>query len=177
MTDTPDTEPTTIKIVPGFAASLDILATVLQAGTEDGKIEAAAQLVNLGRFMDRLAEAEHPAFFMEGGRIAPAPELITPAKALDLCETAACLWEAAMDFKRPLYDTPIAEALRAAFRTWGAASVRVAVCELAADCLAAWEALPEDDDQRGDAFDADWCPRWLADNLDQLAARLEAIPG
>lgn len=160
-----------VSIVPGFAVSLDILATVIEAGTDAGRTEARASLVKLGRFMDELAEAGTPAYFRPGGKITPAPELADPRPLLPLCEAAACLWEAALDLRHNETIPEAGERLRELSKGSGAASLRWAVCELAADCLADFEALPEE--EREDAFDWDFCPAWLAQNLDKLAAKLE----
>jgi hypothetical protein len=163
-----------VSIVPGFAVSLDILATVIEAGTDAGRTEARASLLKLGRFMDELAEAGTPATFHPGGKITPAPELISNRwPLLPLCEAAACLWEAALELERrdPVPDG--GDRVHALRTVHGAASLRFAVCELAADCLADFEALSEDEREREDAFDWDYCPAWLARNLDKLAAKLE----
>ena len=168
-TETPEGAQT-INIVPGFAVSLDILSVVLEAGTHEGRTEARASLLKLGRFMDELAEAGTPAYFRPGGKITPAPELADPRPLLPLCEAAACLWEAALE-ANVVMPTESGDRMRELRNEHGAASLRFAVCELAADCLADFEALPED--EREDAFDWDFCPAWLARNLDKLAAKLE----
>lgn len=158
------------NFAPGFALSLDVLADVIEAGTHAGRAEARASLLKLGRFMDELASTQTPATFHPGGKITPAPELMAPPRPLQLCEAAACLWEVALELERrdPI---PDGGARIYALRTMhGAASLRWAVCELAADCLSEFEALPED--EREGAFDWDWCPAWLARNLDRLAAKL-----
>ena len=161
-----------VSIVPGFAVSLDILATVIEAGTDAGRTEARASLLKLGRFMDELAEAGTPATFHPGGKITPAPGLVSNRwPLLLLCDAAASLWEAALDLMSNETIPEAGERLRELRKGGGTAALRWAVCELAADCLAEFDALPEE--EREDAFDWDFCPAWLARNLDKLAAKLE----
>ena len=162
MTDHPDPQPQTIDIVPGFAQALDIFATVLTDGTEAGRHEARTLLMALGYQLDTWASNGALIRAKPGGKL----EAVTDPG--DWLETAACIWEVALDWQRPLYDTPEAELVRELRRTWGIAATRDMIARAAPDCWAAYTALSED--ERGDmAFDADWCPRWLAQNLRSIA--------
>lgn len=160
MTDDP--KPQTIDIVPGFAQALDIFATVLTDGTETGRREARAMLLDLGRQLDTWATNGALIRAKPGGKL----EAVTDPG--DWLETAACLWEAALDLMRPLHDGPASELLLEIRRIWGIAATRDMIARAAPECWAAYTALPEG--ERGDmAFDADFVPRWLAKNVGAIA--------
>ena len=159
MTDTP--EPQTIDIFPGFAQALDIFATVLTDGTEAGRREARALLLDLGRQLDTWANNGALIRTKPGGKL---EAVIDPG---DWLETAACLWEEALHIMR-LNDGAASGLLLEVRRTWGIAATRNMIARAAPECWAAYTALPED--ERHDmAFDADFVPRWLAQNVRAIA--------
>lgn len=77
----------------------------------------------------------------------------------DLLETAACLWEAALECKA----VPISKVAAAFFKN-GTAEVRTAVVSGAAAANAAWETSEEN--ANGEPFDWEFIPRWFAENFD-----------
>lgn len=81
--------------------------------------------------------------------------------------TAACLWEAALDYLNQTYKKPggFAERLALYREQHGTAQVRDDVARLAVACDDAWEALTPDEQDDGGAFDWEFCPDWLAENF------------
>jgi len=159
MTDNP--EPQTIDIVPGFAQALDIFATVLTDGTEEGRREARALLLELGRQLDQWAEAGELVRPMAGGRL----ELVD---FLDLLDAAAILWHVAGAMMDQLQKPPAPGAiLKDIYRRHGSAAAREFVAGLGIPFHRHWSAIPAEDRE---PFDLE-AETWLAANLEAHAIR------
>lgn len=113
--------------------------------------------------------------------VAPV-EPVVPAAPIDsttLCEVAACLWEAALDFRARNpgdgADNGIGDAARAFIEENGFSSARLLVIAHAEPCERAWLALSEDERAAVGSFDWEFCPRWLAKRMDWGAAPVEPV--
>ncbi len=96
-----------------------------------------------------------------------------PIDAATLCEVAACLWEAALDFRAKEPGGPISEAARAYIADYGFSAARCNVSALAEECERAWLALDGDARDAIGAFDWEFCPVWLAKRLGWTPAPAE----
>jgi hypothetical protein len=79
----------------------------------------------------------------------------------DLIDAAACLWEAALELKGSPLIAP-------AIERFGTAEVRTAVVRHAAVCHLQWVEAVEESGY-DDAFDWEWCPKFLTERLDWSA--------
>lgn len=105
-----------------------------------------------------------------------APGIVSTS---DLMDAAASLWEAAIDLERrvmaePAKATQWETAFVSEWEDEGTAAMRWKVCAMAERCHTEWKA--ESDAGSFDApFDWEWCPEWLASEL-QLQFMREARP-
>lgn len=101
----------------------------------------------------------------------PTKASLTPASL----ETAACLWEAVLDMETDASEpsTPEqqrAQAIREARAAIGTSGLRLIVIGWTEACDAAWHAIDDPTGgcpgQYGEAFDWDFVPGWIIDNVD-----------
>lgn len=100
------------------------------------------------------------------------PPVVKPVSLSDMMEAGACLWEAAMEFQDrwqkdgPSVNAPYKTAFLAEWGTCGTADMRSRILDMAEACHREWDAAI-DAGEFDESFDWEWCPAWLAGQLEK----------